>query len=76
MTGIAMYLIQEVINNALLDLDRNGHDRGGSYSAERSKTLEEAPQQSFQKKGSTQLQLNLLETNLLKVVWKWRHPKI
>ena len=50
MTGIAIYLIQEVISNALLDLDPHGRESGGSYSAARSKTLQDALQQCFQRK--------------------------
>ncbi|XP_027159423.1 uncharacterized protein LOC113760878 isoform X3 [Coffea eugenioides] len=48
--GIAIYLIQEVISNALLDLDPHGRESGGSYSAARSKTLQDALQQCFQRK--------------------------
>ncbi|KAL3520882.1 hypothetical protein ACH5RR_019031 [Cinchona calisaya] len=48
--GIAIYLIQEVISNALIDLDPHGHESSSTCSAAYSKATEEAMQQPSQRK--------------------------
>ena len=48
--GIAIYLIQEIINNAFVDLDAHDQQRRSMDSATYSKASEEAIQQPSQRK--------------------------